>query len=156
MLIHKSIFRHNHRNNTHNIVMHSRDHCMQYVQPFSKIKKFINLTQDSYRTARGLCLYLNILVYPLVYTVWRPRGFSLFVFLKPNQDLTCIFSNTRDMCIRIFCIILLIVYWKFRKTLLLLLHFEALCTRMIILCTLLKLSNSNLIEQQKNYLYSED
>lgn len=78
-----------------------------------------------------------------------------FVFLKPNQHLICIFSNTRDVCIRISCIILLIVYWKFRKTLLLL-HFEALCTRMIILCTLLKLSNSNSIEQQKNDLYSKD
>lgn len=96
LLIHKSI-RHNRRNSTRNIVMHSRDIiCMQYVQLFFRIKKFINLTQDSYRTAWGLRSYSTNLVYALVYTVWRPRGFGcLCLFLNLMKKKTqYILSNT--------------------------------------------------------------
>lgn len=147
LLIHKSIFGHNRRNNTRNIVMHSRDHCMQYIH-FLRLKN--SSTSRRIHTAQHGAFVFKYFGISIGIHCMTSSGLR-FVFLKPNQDLICIFSNTRDVCIRISCIILLIVYWKFRKTLLLL-HFEALCTRMTILCTLLKLSNSNSIEQQKNYV----
>lgn len=88
--------------------MHSRDHCMQYVQPFSRIKEihqphagFIPHSTGVFALVFkyfGICIGIHCMT---------SSGLRLLVFFKNLIKTRYIFSNTITgrFCIRISCVL---------------------------------------------------